>query len=132
MQHKIKATIKPFDGQSPHSDCPQGWKVTLRYGRRQLTSTLWSSGLDDKPDAWDATSQIQDAAKHAVDDFNAWCALVGIEHGTDDYADAAKDHAECVAKLPKVKRLFGDDFDEFVARGFGGAGLDALTGCYDR
>lgn len=89
------------------------WRVTLRYGKRQLT-VLYSMGAahTGEPNAADVVHSILSDASIAdsAGSFEDFCSDLGYDN---DSIKALKSYKACVRMAKKTAQFFGDDLQTF-------------------
>ena len=113
MKNKITATIDHDENAdcSPHL---KAWKATLHYNQSSLETTILGFALDLAPEVRGVVYHVQTAAKFGLENLDEFMADWKIDPASEYGTKVAKDHEEAVAFVAEVKRLFGDEFDEFV------------------
>ncbi len=111
MKHKITVTIDPSS-----EDCSthlKAWKAALHYNQDSLETTICL--MEDMiPEVRAVVYHVQTAAKFGLENLDEFMADWKIDPSTEYGTKVAKEHEEAVAFVAEVKRLFGDEFDEFV------------------
>ncbi len=87
------------------------WRVTLRYRGRRLTVPFYTGpAFEREPSAADVLSCIISDARAGEQTFEEFCSEFGCDN---DSRKAERTWGACSAMAPKVRRLLGDDLDEF-------------------
>jgi len=96
----------------PHGwpDGTHAWKVTLKYDRRQLTVPFFTGPLAGEP----TTSVVLTALLFDVEGIDAGFWAWAENHCFDPSSAVEKTYEACAALLPRLHRLLGDDYEEFV------------------
>ena len=96
----------------PNSD---SWKVTLYFGKRQLTVPFYKGfGHQGRPPSVTEVLSclISDAQSVAnAVDFEDWCADFGYD---TDSRKAERTYKECVKIAGKLHKFLGDEFNKFA------------------
>jgi hypothetical protein len=113
---RVKITCKRAKVNPHMTDMPAGsahWRCTLRYRGRQMTCPF-SQGpaICREPTAEDLLECLLMDASGADQPFEDWAGDYGYD---TDSRKAERTHNACVAQTEKLKRLLGEDFDEFMA-----------------
>lgn len=90
-----------------------GWKVTLRYDGRQLTTSYYTGpAIEREPTAADVLyCLISDASVADCPNFESWCADMGYD---TDSRKALATFEACKAMAPKLQRFLGARYDAFT------------------
>ena len=91
----------------------RAWNVTIYYqGRRMTTAFYQGLGHTEEPSAADVVSALCSDARfvdgQTLEDF---CAELGYD---PDSRKAERIYKACQKHAPKIRRLFGEDFDLFA------------------
>jgi hypothetical protein len=97
----------------PHMPYHDGYKVTLRYQKRQLTVPFYMGpAIGREPTAADVIScLISDAFAYEnardIDDF-------ARDFGYERVSETLAAYEACKKTSPRIRHLLGDDFEEFT------------------
>lgn len=90
----------------------QPWTVTLRYQGRRLTVEFWQGQAHtEPPTAADVLSCLITDTDCGEREFEEFCSDLGYD---PDSRKAESTWKACAKTAVKVRRLLGDDFDEFA------------------
>jgi hypothetical protein len=100
-------------------EVPDGWtpgthpyKVTLRYRGRQMTAPFFMGPAHEKePTAADVLNCLCSDARSGEMTFEEFCSEFGYD---SDSRKAENTWKQCERLGAKVRRLLGDEFDEFA------------------
>lgn len=112
-KHKITADVT-YGGPEPTDDWQRSanpWTVTLRRGRRRLTTPYWTGSALGEPSAADVLGALMLDASSVEDAgglFRVWCDNFG---STPDSRAAHDTWLACCALLPKLRRFLGELYD---------------------
>jgi hypothetical protein len=107
----VKAEVVWGSKAEPIGEHMNPWTVTLRYKGRRLTVPFFTGmAWTKEPSAADVLSCIVSDASAAEQGFEDFCADFGYD---SDSRQAERIYKACERLAPKVKRLLGDDFEEF-------------------
>jgi hypothetical protein len=115
VMKKIKATISyGTEAQRPEGFDPHGhgWTVAVKYGRRKFTTPFFTGSLRGDPAASEVLQCLQSDTYNLDDGFVNWAEDYGFD---PDSRKAEATYKQCVKQRDGLRRLFGDDFDEFIA-----------------
>lgn len=102
---------KPWGDQDEWQQNPNGYRCTLRYKGRRYTFDFWQGvGITDDPTAAGVLECLLSDST-VSDDFEEFCSEFGYD---TDSRKAEATHKACVRVGENIKRLLGDDYDEFL------------------
>lgn len=119
-RHKITADVTygaPPDaelivdeGQREWRRTANGWTVTLKRGRRRLTTPYWTgAAVSGEPEASDVLGcLLLDASSAEGRTFDEWCSDLGY---SNDSRSAERAYRACAALLPRLRAFLGDLYD---------------------
>lgn len=89
-----------------------GWHCTLRYQGRQYSFDFWQgSAITGEPDAAGTLDCLLSDAQSGEMEFSEFCREFGYD---EDSRKSEKTWKACQKTSTAMKRLLGDDYDEFV------------------
>lgn len=99
------------------------WTVELRYKGRRLTTDFFTGQLCTKdPTTADVLGCLLSDASGVDDGFDEWCGNFGYDA---DSRKAEATYKACVKVGRDLRRIFGDDFEDFRDLYLDEAGLSA-------
>ena len=102
----------PWEKQDEWQREANGYRVVIRYGRRQMTLDYWmGSAHTREPDAASVLSCLLSDADALQYSFEEWAANLGYD---PDSRKAERIYQLCVRQGERLKRLLGDDFETFT------------------
>ena len=110
----IHAEVKYGAPANPEFSESNPWTVTLRYGKRRLTTPFYTGyAISREPTAADVLLCIVSDATRVEDasDFQEWARDLGYR---GDLRRAEKIWKACIRLVPKLRRFLGDQFDAFA------------------
>lgn len=89
-----------------------GWKVTLHYDKRQLTTSYYTGpAIEREPSAADVLYCLISDVGAGDYTFEQWCC----EYGYDtDSRKAFATYEACRSMAPKLQKLLGARYDDFT------------------
>jgi len=85
----------------------RAWKVTLRFGKRRLTSSFYQGSAHTmEPTAADVLSCLASDARSGEETFEGFCGDCGYNQDSR----AEKIWKACKKIAPKLRRFLGDSF----------------------
>lgn len=101
-----------WDEQDDWQRQANGYRVTLKYKRRQMGLDYWmGSGISHEPDAEGVLENLLSDASSADQTFEQWCADLGFDA---DSRRAERIYRAVQKQTDALRRLLGDDFDTFM------------------
>lgn len=89
-----------------------GWKITLHYDKRQLTTSYYTGpAVEREPTAADVLSCLISDAQAGDYTFEQWCGDMGYD---TDSRKALATWEACRAMAPKLYKLLGARYDDFT------------------
>lgn len=109
---KLRAEVTMTDAPLPEGFDRNGyaWKVTLSYKGRRLTVPFYTGSACGEPEAADVVSCLISDGRAGEESFSEFCAEFGYD---EDSRKAEKTWKACKLIAPRIRRLLGNDYDQF-------------------